>query len=308
MFGSDAAYRSISSCRLKLDAAVFLHWLNERGNQISQCLPNGIPKRDLFDTLLHLVHDWSGGANQGFLPLLQFVAVSVDPILGRLPVESRCQLARRRVWRQEAHRVFGDVVHDDWVPFPTDAIVALVSSDLRLFGARHEQRFRHFVLLLAKMQNLGRGFHERLEPVMAAYSDPDLGPRWTLRTLKRYPKTLSPARADELAGRVPSEETMTLKAPFVLQVASAKAIRRDFAEAPFSHVPDPLAFLERSWVKEGANVMELWKAADAEKSMKAEKGHFGHFPWISALLLFPLAWYFGTIRAVVDVEVTAACG
>jgi hypothetical protein len=119
------------------------------------------------------------------------------------------------------------------------------------------------------------------------------------------------------------------KPPFQRQVATAKLAKEAFFEPPFAAVADPLALIDRSWVRgrverevkkdmkpsqisepteEENEAQERRDARRKERAVELARGRFGWFPLISALLLFPLAWYFGSIRAVVDAGTSAICG
>jgi hypothetical protein len=333
VFGNGADYQKLIDCGLQFDAAVFLHWLNRLGDV---CRHRIAYRPDVFDELVSFVRAWGAESKQDFMPLLQYVAVRNDGMFEGFSQASLCALARRRVWLKRQHvalRLAIESVRERLPPgelacvedrgpaaaLPHRAVFALVSSELSLFGARSEQRFKHLVDLIClemvrtKFLQDPDGHPEfavRLRPVIDAYRDPDLGPRWTLRNLKRYPQVLEADDEEEAVGAIGATTTLIgtpsspagrkrSKGPFEKQMARAKAIKSRFVEAPFSHVSDPLAFLERSWVK---------ARRDPKNRKGTEPAHFGHFPWISALLLFPLAWYFGTIRAVVDAEVLALCG
>jgi hypothetical protein len=299
------------------------------------------------------------------MPLLQFVAITRDPFSKGLSIKRKVELARKCVWGNEAYHTYHELLREEGPGMLTQEVIAVLCEEgIAVFEPRAQRRFRRLIRLMAQVRKRhgldDEQFGIALSPILEAYKTPELGPLWTLRTLRRCPETLSPTQLLQFGksppvlcgaacchqGRVSDagpaiasaigEAAPTplpdgdckcccarcdccgecccgkvqAKSPFDLQVELAKAAKQQFFEKPFEHVLDPMGYLERSW-----NRGKSLRKTDAKK-VKKKKGDkedpapetFGEFPWISALLLVPLAYYFGSIRAVVNAEIGAFCG
>jgi hypothetical protein len=245
-----ATKAEVEYSQLNVEPAIFLRWLEDFD----------IHNREDFLGLIEFIGEWIGHAE--YMPVLQFIAIDRDKVLGCLSYHDKCELARNYAWRKMAHRAMLAVVNGKnkeskkafhQIRPETRARLALVRCRRTGFTPRH---FRELLrrLLALRERGVGAGVSKR--------------GGWKGDSI-------------ESEGDPPPKETKKQR--------HARLRKHDRRRWP---VVTRMAGL----------------VAKACHDPAMGPASLGFFPLISIILLFPVAWYFGSVSGIVDAELAATCG